>query len=267
MDQVETTNGAGHPGLLPVVAEVIYLDLHGYLRLDDHLRLAPAETLRHALAELLAPTLGATFAAGRTADHELAALQALQTLGVLPENPSEYDLVMRLRVTRAKARALLYRLRLAALEGVEELDDRVRDVVARPTVERVGSSTSGRVEWVLDVPDPLVTDRIRQLAREAGFVTDGSFSPSLVKLSLRAYAKLVERLIPQQRRDAVWAQARRRAEWANRRDLQDVLEAAAVQLLTAGAGVVGEELGRDLMGLLKQGATALFDRVRRMSES
>lgn len=253
------------------MAEVIDLDLHAYLRLDEHLPRAPVDTLRYAVAELLAPTLGTTFAAGRAADHELAALRALQMLGVLPEEVSEYDLVMRLRVTRAKARALLYRLRLAALEGVEALDDRVRDVVAKPTVERVGSATSARVEWVLDVPDPLVADRIRQLVREAGLVTDGSFSPSLVKLSMRGYAMLVERLIPQPHRDGVWAQARRRAEWANRRDLrdvlEDVLETAAVQLLTAGAGKVGEELGRDLMGLLKQGATALFDRVRRMSES
>ena len=247
------------------------MELLRYLQLDEHLRRAPVDTLRHAVAELLAPTLGTTFAAGRAADHELAALRALQKLGVLPENPSEYDLVMQLRVTRTKARALLYRLRLAALEGVEALDERVQDVVAKPTVERVGSATSGRVEWVLDVPDPLVADRIRQLVREAGFVTDGSFSPSLVRLSLRAYAALVERLIPQPHRDGVWAQARRRAEWANRRDLRDVLEGVletvADQMLTAGVGVVGEELGRDLMGLLKQGATALFDRVRGVGRS
>lgn len=242
------------------------MDLHAYLRLDEHLPRAPVDNLRYAVAELLAPTLGTTFAAGRAADHELAALRALQMLGVLPHDVSEYDLVMRLRVTRAKARALLYRLRLAALQGVEELDDRVRDVVAKPTVERVGSVDTGRMEWVLDVPDPLVADRIRQLAREAGFVTDGSFSPSLVKLSLRGYARLVELLIPQQHRDAVWAEARRRAEWANRRDLRDVLEdlflAIARQLLSAGAGAVGDELSRDLAGLLKLGATTLFDRLR-----
>lgn len=190
---------------------------------------------------------------------------------MLPREVSEYDLVMKLRVTRTKARSLLYRLRLAQLDDVEKLDDRVREVVARPTVERVGSAATGRVEWVLDVPDPLVADRIRQLAREAGFVTDGSFSPSLVKLSLRAYAKLIETLIPKDCHNQVLAEAQMRAELASRRDLREilesVLEAFAGQLLTTGSGAVGEELARDLFSLLKQGATGLFDKVRGIAHS
>lgn len=239
------------------------MDLMAYLGLEAQLREADRDKLQSALREVLAPALGAAFGAGRAADHELATLKALQTLGVLPEQVTEFDLVMQLRVTRAKARSLLYRAQLAALDSLEGLDDRVREVVAHPTVERVGQTGGGKVEWILDVPDPLVADRIRQLVRQNGYVSDGSFSPSLIRLSLRAYAKLVESLIPQDRREGVLAEAKKRAEWAHRRELREVLEdvlARAVKVVaSAGGGGVGEAFARELLRLLKEGATSLFD--------
>lgn len=226
---------------------------------------ADIQDIRSACLDLFEPMRGPTFGAAKAADYELAALKALVRLEVVPSDPSEYDLVMTLRVTRAKARSLLYRLRLAELKTLDELDDRVREVVASPTVERATGGARGRVHWIVDVPDPLVADRIRQRVLECGFVADGSFSPSLIKLSPRAYAALVEGLIPESERARVWKLVQSQAALADKRDLREVID-TLLESVAKGAGgqlggKVGESVAKELFDLMKHGACALLQRL------
>ena len=68
---------------------------------------ADSSARAEALTELLAPHSAPVFGAAKVVEHELAPFRALQRLGYLPAQPDEYDLVMLLRGTKAKARSLL----------------------------------------------------------------------------------------------------------------------------------------------------------------
>jgi hypothetical protein len=59
-----------------------------------------------ALTELLAPHSAPVFGAAKVVEQEVAAFRALQRHGYLPALPDEYDLLMLLRVTKARARSL-----------------------------------------------------------------------------------------------------------------------------------------------------------------
>jgi len=94
-------------------------------------------------------------------------------------------LVSKLKVTRAKARKLIYERELRRLSQ-EDLDARVKELLTEPLVDRRGD------QFILEVDNPLLSDHLRDTIQKLGHITDGSFSPSLVKLSIDAFAALVE---------------------------------------------------------------------------
>jgi hypothetical protein len=48
------------------------------------------------------------FGAAKTVEHEIAALNALKAIGYISQDADEFDLVEKLRITKSKARLLLY---------------------------------------------------------------------------------------------------------------------------------------------------------------
>ena len=69
---------------------------------------ASSRQLQEALRFLLQPHAAPVFGAAKTVEHEVAALQALKVLGVIRPAADEFDLVESLRVTKTKARSLIY---------------------------------------------------------------------------------------------------------------------------------------------------------------
>lgn len=114
---------------------------------------ASKEELSAALHVLLAPYFLTTFRAARAQDHEVAAIRAMQTLNALGPSEDEHDWMLRLRVTRAKARNLVYQVHLHQLQDEAVLDDEVRRVMAKPIIEK-GRSGQRDTHWVLDIPTP-----------------------------------------------------------------------------------------------------------------
>ena len=138
---------------------------------------ADASTCAEALTDLLVPHTAPVFGAAKVVEHEVAAFRALQRLGFLPAQPDEYDLVMLLRVTKAKARSLLYQVALRRRLSSEEIDAAVRELLTQPRVSKEGDKV------MIEVADPLLMDCLRQRVRQLSFISDGSFSGSLAKLS------------------------------------------------------------------------------------
>lgn len=62
---------------------------------------ATADRLRSALHLLLRPHAEPVFGAAKTVEHEVAALNALKTLGYIGHAADEFDLVERLRATKS----------------------------------------------------------------------------------------------------------------------------------------------------------------------
>lgn len=143
------------------------------------------EVLRDALSMLLAPHASPVFGAAKTIDHEVAAFNALKKLGYLAQDADEFDLVQKLRVTRTKARSLLYQ---AALR-TERSDDQNTAALKRILCEHE-IAVDGKY-FVVEIPDPLLLEDVRRRVRRAKAISDKSFSGSIARLTDRALAHLL----------------------------------------------------------------------------
>jgi len=149
-----------------------------------------------ALKTLLERFLDPAFGALPKSEIELLLLETLAEVGAISAEPGVYELVSKLRVTRTKARNLIYERELRRL-STTELDSRVRNLLKRPIIQKAGE------QFVLEVENPLVSDHLWSKVQALGHVSDGSFSPSIVKLPLDAVVALIEYYIPEDQRAPV----------------------------------------------------------------
>ena len=146
------------------------------------------EDCRNALAKMLSRYLNPAFGALPKREIDLLLYEILDDLGFVDNNPTIYSLVQRLRVTRGKARSLLYDMELRRLDDAT-LDHRVRQALKTPIIQKQGDL------FALEIENPLELDHIRAIVQRTGHASDGSFSPSLVKLSPAAFAALMEHFL------------------------------------------------------------------------
>ncbi len=146
---------------------------------------AGSEKTRHALDTFLSAYLHPAFGTLPKAEVELLVLRLLTQIGAISERPSAYELVSNLKVTRSKATRLIYDQELRT-RTTEELDEDTRLLLRRPILQKRGDS------FALEIENSLLSDHIRAKLRDMGHVTDGSFSPSLVTLTIDAMVALIE---------------------------------------------------------------------------
>jgi len=122
-------------------------------------------------------------------DVDLQVFAVLKQIGVFPKNPDVYEVMRMLKVTRSKARNLIYESSLRKMEN-SELEDELKQILSKPILEKDGSKIS------LQIENPLLTDYIKTKLKECGHLSDGSFSPELIKMSVEAFADLFVKLFP-----------------------------------------------------------------------
>ena len=151
---------------------------------------AGALVCKAALDSFLLGYLNPTFSVLPKGEIELQVLKLLIELGAISKNPSIYELVSKLRITRAKARKLIYDRELRT-RTTEDLDREVRELLKNPLIQKSGEL------FVLEVENPLIADHLRSKLKRLNHVTDGSFSPSIVSLTLNAIVALIEDEVPE----------------------------------------------------------------------
>lgn len=194
--------------------------------------------LKAALEHLLAAHTLPVFGAAKQVEHEVAALRALKMLGALPDNADEYTLVTTLRITKAKARNLLYQDALRTLTSPQQIEDSLRALVMQPTATKDGDLI------LLEVPQPFLMDALRHRIRQLGFLSDGSFAGSIARLPQRALAALIEDLVPPADRKSVAARLRRQGIEGD--DLHSLILGLIKTAGRAAAGSASEQLGATL---------------------
>lgn len=223
--------------------------------LEKTINNASPETCANALKIMLTAHAFPVFGGAKTIEHEVAAIRALQQIGFIPESPDEYDLIRGLRVTRVKARSLLYQVALRSELSSEQIDASLRNLLCNPRVMKDGDAI------FIDVPEPLLMDFLRQRVRKANYLSDGSFSGSIAKLPVDALIALVAELMPKGEQPKVMKKLRERGVRGN--DLPSLVGAAIGQLGKRVAGHAGEKIaeniGDKLADFLEKGAAAAFD--------
>ncbi len=161
----------------------------------EHIRNAPEQAIREALELILSTYLTPAFGSLTKRETDILIFTALENLGYLPEDSSLYLLVHRLRVTRAKARNLLYDRELRRIDE-QHLDHKLKDILKRPLIQKQGDL------FVLEIENPLLIEHLKSKIQLLGYASDGSFSPSLVKLSDSAIIALLDSLLDKAHKDA-----------------------------------------------------------------
>ena len=154
------------------------------------------ESAKSALTYFLESYMTPAFGALPKNEVELIVLNVLEKLNAIDDEPELYELVSKLKVTRSKARGLIYDRELRR-SSEEELDEKVKALLKKPLIQKNGEL------YVLEVENPLVSDHLRSKVQKLGYVSDGSFSPSIVKLGLDAVAALIESYLTDQERNDV----------------------------------------------------------------
>ncbi len=137
------------------------------------------------LLKLMNAYLSPAFGALPKNEVELVMLEALVEIGHIEEEPEVYDLVSKLKITRSKARNLIYERELRRSSS-DDLDEKVKEILRKPILQKDGKNL------ILEVENPLVSDHLKNKVKNLGYLSDGSFSPSIVKLSFVAIGALIE---------------------------------------------------------------------------
>jgi hypothetical protein len=143
------------------------------------------EDIRDALLILLGPHFNPVFGACKIIEHEVAAINALQKLGLLSAAPDAFELIEKLRVTKAKATSLLYQVELRRSLDDKAWDARIKQVFIMPTLAKDGNF------FLLAVDNPLLKEVIRERFKKLHIAVDDTSSPSLLRIPEHAFMKLV----------------------------------------------------------------------------
>lgn len=154
------------------------------MQIETHIAAASEAQAKAALSALLAAYTAPSFGVLPKAELDLAMLLALQGLGAIGPEPSIYELVASLRVTRPKARNLLYALELRRSTPAL-LDAKLKTLLRTPILHKQGEL------FALEVENPLLADHLKARLQQLGHASDGSFSASLITLKLEAMVALL----------------------------------------------------------------------------
>lgn len=118
-------------------------------------------------------------------DIDILLFMELQKLGIIDKEPQLYDIIRLLRVTRSKARTLLYEANLRRLT-TDDLNTALKSLLSE-------AMFIGNDEYIgLEIGNPFLIDHLKAILRQLGHITDGSFSPELVRLKVDAYTSLIQ---------------------------------------------------------------------------
>jgi len=138
---------------------------------------------KKVLVVLLKKYMSPAFGSLPKREVDIAIFQCLQELNVFDKSPDLYSLLSSLRITRSKARTLLYESNLRKSNNAT-LDKELIEILKDPLLK-------DNEKICLEVGNPLLIDHIKFVLKNLNYITDSSFSPELIKLSPDAYASLI----------------------------------------------------------------------------
>lgn len=224
----------------------------------DKLRTKSHDDLRIILCDIIYTYCQPSFGSMSKHDSDLLLFDSMVKVGLIADNASIYDIMRMLKVTRSKARSLIYEHQLRKIKDEEQQKEQLRRVMKSPLM----SSLSKNV--CLEVDNPYLVDYIRNELKGLGFVTDGSFHAELVKMSAEAFAALYEKTISDENKREV---NRRLIELGVKPDtsikkiLPPLMVGVSKSLAAAAMGKIGEDITDACIDYLENNLDALKESI------
>ncbi|WP_421777857.1 hypothetical protein [Gardnerella sp. KA00747] len=116
-------------------------------------------------------------------DLDILLFTELQKANIISKNAELYEIIRSLKISRAKAKNLLYESKMRRA-SMEDLDKELKEIIIKPIFLKDNDNIS------IEIDNQLLVDHIRWKLKKLGYITDGSFSADLLKLSIDAYVAL-----------------------------------------------------------------------------
>lgn len=159
-----------------------------------------AKEVKRVFKELITAYMNPAYGSMSKRDFDILLFMKLQDLKIIEKDPDLYDivsnLVSNLKVTRAKARNLLYEAKMRN-SSEEMLNKELRKLLSTPIFFKENDKIA------IEISNPLLSDHLRWKLKRLGYITDGSFSAELIKLSEEAYITIFEDMIPNESRKKI----------------------------------------------------------------
>lgn len=167
-------------------------------------------------------------------DFDIFLFMKLQELGLIENDPDIYDIVSNLKVTRAKARNLLYEAKMRN-SSEEMLDKELKLLLSKPIFFKTNDKIA------IEISNPLLIDHLRWKLKKLGYITDSSFSAELIKMTENAYTAVFAEMIPNESKEEIKAAL---IKCGAKSDIgfKNILLAVMKKLANLVAGKVGGEL-------------------------
>lgn len=219
--------------------EIIMSKLHG----KGH------EDLRSTLCFIYYTYSNPSFGSMSKHDIDLLLFESMVNIGLISKNPTIYSVMRDLKVTRAKARNLIYEYQLRKVENEEELGKQLCDILKTPLLSRESNNV-----W-LEIDNPYLIDFVRNELKQLGFVTDGSFHAELVKLSVEAFSGLYEKMLPNERKKDIKKQLVNlgiKPDTSLKTVLPHLIKGVGKTMAKTAMGKVGEDIADEFINYLKE---------------
>ncbi len=212
----------------------------------EKLESTEAQEIKDIFIELIKAYSTPAYGSMSKRDFDILLFIQLQKLGVFEKNPEIYELVSELRVTRAKARNLLYESKLRQTSK-KELDEELKNLLKRPMLIKDGDKIG------IEIDNPYLIDHLRAKLKKLNHITDGSFSPELVRLTTDAYISLFDSYLDNTSKKEltkVLVNIGAKADTSFKGLLKGVLKKLGSKIADEAGGRVAESIGDYLEPLL-----------------
>jgi len=221
------------------------------------------ELVKEVFVQLLSDYLHPAYGSMSKRDFDILLFIKLQKLGVFEKNPEIYDLVSQLKVTRSKARNLLYESKLRQT-SVLELDEELKRVLQNPIFlkdqDKIG----------IEIDNPYLIDHLRSKLKRLNHITDGSFSRELVKLTTDAFVDLFESYMPDESKDDITkslVSIGAKTDTSVKGFLKGVLKKIGKKVADDAGGEIANSIGEYLGPIINGGVKAVTDKLFSLHES
>lgn len=160
----------------------------------EYVRDVSPERCKIVLIEILDRYLEPAFGSLTKKEVDLLMIDALEDLDYISLDPSIYEIERKLRITRAKARGLIYENELRQSDPAD-LDKRIKDILKKPHLLKKDENL-----FSMEIENPFVKDRFQEVAHTLDYVTNEELNPSLVTLSVDGLAAIIDHYMTEEER-------------------------------------------------------------------
>lgn len=155
------------------------------------------EILNNFLDSYLTPAFGSL----SKTEIDVLALYLLEKTGRITKDDDQYTLSTKLKISQAKVKNLLYNRDLRRYKDKEtemEMEKKTIDLLLNARYDKRNDGY-----FLIEIEDKLLLEYIKNKIRKLGYISDGSFSPSLIKLKAEAFAAIIESCIKDEGKDEI----------------------------------------------------------------